>query len=49
MVEDGAVLATIFEERSAVTQVCWNPNILFGGVAAAAMGSGLVRVEDLAI
>ena len=49
MVEDGAVLATIFEERSAVTQVCWNPNVLFGGVAAAAMGSGLVRVEDLAI
>ncbi|KAI9786617.1 MAG: hypothetical protein M1839_006168 [Geoglossum umbratile] len=49
MVEDGAVLVTIFEERSAVTQVCWNPNISFGGVAAAAMGSGLVRVEDLAI
>ncbi|KAH0552857.1 hypothetical protein GP486_006943 [Trichoglossum hirsutum] len=49
MVEDGAVLATVFEERSAVTRVCWNPNILFGGLAAAAMGSGLVRVEDLAI
>jgi transcription factor C subunit 6 len=49
MVEDGAVLATLFEERSAITQVCWDPNILFGGLAAAAMGSGLVRVEDLAV
>jgi len=46
---DGTVLATIYEEESAVTQVAWNPNLHCGGWAAAGMGSGLVRIEDLAI
>ncbi|KZF22472.1 hypothetical protein L228DRAFT_282588 [Xylona heveae TC161] len=39
----------IFEERSSITDVSWNPNLSCGGWAAAGMGSGLVRVEDLAL
>ncbi|MCJ1402553.1 hypothetical protein MMC11_005773 [Xylographa trunciseda] len=46
---DGTVLATVYEEESGVTQVAWNPNLHCGGWAAAGMGSGLVRIEDLAI
>ncbi|MCJ1384355.1 hypothetical protein MMC17_007471 [Xylographa soralifera] len=45
----GTVLATIYEEESAVTQVAWNPNLHCGGWAAAGTGCGLVRIEDLAI
>ncbi|KAJ9649558.1 hypothetical protein H2201_007166 [Coniosporium apollinis] len=48
-VADGSVYSTIFEEETAVTQVCWNPNLHCGGWAAAGMGSGLLRVEDLAL
>ncbi|KAI5306870.1 hypothetical protein KEM55_008471, partial [Ascosphaera atra] len=40
---------TIFEEKTAVTAVAWNPNGECAGWAAAGMGSGLVRVEDLSI
>lgn len=47
--EEVAPFSTIYEEESAVTKVCWNPNLHCGGWAAAGMGSGLVRVEDLAI
>ncbi|KAF2843637.1 hypothetical protein M501DRAFT_925891 [Patellaria atrata CBS 101060] len=47
--KEGEIYTTIHELESAVTQVCWNPNPICGGWAAAAMGSGLVRVEDLAI
>ncbi|MCJ1392057.1 hypothetical protein MMC18_004924 [Xylographa bjoerkii] len=47
--KDGTVLATIYEEESGVTQVAWNPNLHCGGWAAAGMGCGLVRIEDLAI
>ncbi|KAF2135921.1 uncharacterized protein K452DRAFT_259941, partial [Aplosporella prunicola CBS 121167] len=45
---EGVVYNTIHEEETATTQVCWNPNLRFGGWAAAGMGDGLVRVEDLA-
>ncbi|EON67769.1 hypothetical protein W97_07024 [Coniosporium apollinis CBS 100218] len=48
-VANGSVYSTIFEEETAVTQVCWNPNLHCGGWAAAGMGSGLLRVEDLAL
>ena len=48
-VKDAVPFSTIFEEETGVTQVVWNPNIEYGGWAAAGMGSGLVRVEDLAI
>ena len=43
------VLPTVFEKGTAVTAVCWNPNIACAGWAAAGMASGLVRVEDLAL
>ena len=45
----GPQLATIFEELSAVTAVAWNPNIKFGTWAAAGMGDGLLRVEDIGV
>ena len=44
----GDALSTVFEEKSGVTQVCWNENPEFGGWAAAGGAGGLVRVEDLA-
>ncbi len=47
--KDGVVISTIREEEEGVVQVEWNPNLAFGGWVAAGMGSGLVRVQDLAI
>ncbi|KAI9884451.1 MAG: hypothetical protein M1823_003776 [Watsoniomyces obsoletus] len=46
---DGTLSATIYEEKSAVINVAWCPSVRFGGWAAAGMGSGLVRIEDLAM
>ena len=40
---------TIFEEEAAVTCAAWCPAVECGGWAAVGMGSGLVRVEDIAI
>jgi transcription factor C subunit 6 len=40
---------TIHEEPTAITQLEWNPVPRCGGWAAAGMGSGLLRVEDLAV
>ena len=40
---------TVYERESAVTQACWNPNLPCGGWVAVGMGSGLVRVQDLAV
>ena len=40
---------TIYEEQTAITAVAWNPNLRYGGWAAAATADGLVRVEDIAI
>jgi transcription factor C subunit 6 len=48
-VSQGVPYATIYEGPSAITKVSWNPNLSFGTWAAAATGSGLVRVEDLAV
>jgi len=42
------VSTTIYEERSAVRSVAWNPNLAAGGWAAAGLGSGVVWVEDIA-
>ncbi|KAI0176404.1 WD40 repeat-like protein [Hypoxylon sp. FL1284] len=39
----------IHEPLTRITALCWNPNADFGWWAAAAMGSGLVRVMDLGI
>lgn len=40
---------TIFEEETGITALTWNPNVHVGAWAAAGTGSGLVRVEDLAL
>lgn len=46
---NGVAGLTIFEEETAVTSISWNPNASCASWAAAGMGSGLIRVEDLAI
>ena len=46
---EGTVHATIHEQETGVSQVVWNPNLRCGGWAAAGMGSGLLRVENLAV
>jgi transcription factor C subunit 6 len=40
---------SIFEEKSAITALAWNPNLKYGTWAVAGMGSGLMRVEDVGI
>ncbi|KAF2198343.1 hypothetical protein GQ43DRAFT_451053 [Delitschia confertaspora ATCC 74209] len=42
-------LAAIFEEKTAVTCLSWNPNIRFGTWAVAGMADGLMRVEDVGV
>ncbi|KAK5118077.1 hypothetical protein LTR62_004123 [Meristemomyces frigidus] len=37
------------EGKTAITALAWNPNIHVGGWAAAGMGGGLVRIEDIAV
>ena len=46
---DGVQFATTYEEQTAITALAWNPNPHVGGWAAAGMGDGLLRVEDIAI
>ncbi|KAL1622340.1 hypothetical protein SLS54_004903 [Diplodia seriata] len=46
---EGVVYNTVYEEETASTQVAWNPNMRCGGWAAAGMGDGLIRIEDLAL
>jgi transcription factor C subunit 6 len=45
---DYVSFATVYEEKTAVTSVSWNPNLRAGTWAAVGMGSGLVVVRDLA-
>jgi transcription factor C subunit 6 len=40
---------TVFEEKSAVTALAWNPNLKYGMWAVAGLGSGLLRVEDIGV
>ena len=40
---------TIYDEETAVRQIAWNPNETWGGWAASGTGSGLVRIENLAV
>lgn len=42
-------MTTIYPPETALTQVVWNPNLRWGGWMAAGMGSGGVRVQDLAV
>lgn len=39
----------VHEARTRITVAAWNPNVEYGWWAAAAMGSGLVKVMDLGI
>jgi transcription factor C subunit 6 len=48
-IPEGSSVQTIFEPESSITALAWNPNIRYGGWAAAGMGTGLVRVEDIAV
>lgn len=41
--------AVIHESRTRITVAAWNPNVEFGWWAAAAMGSGLVKIMDLGL
>lgn len=43
------LLTTVFPEQVGIGALGWNPNVRFGGWAAAAASCGLVRVEDVAI
>lgn len=43
------IMSTIYERETAITEVVWNPNLKCGGWVAVGMGSGLLRVQDLAI
>lgn len=45
----GLSLTTIQEEGTHVTGLAWNPNRQCAGWASGSLGSGLLRVEDLAI
>jgi len=44
-----ALYSTIYDAETGVRQVVWNPNEGWGGWAASGMGSGLVRIENLAV
>lgn len=48
-VVNGGLTITIYEERSHITSLAWNPNKQCAGWASMGTGSGLVRVENLAI
>ena len=43
------VISTVREEEEGVTQIEWNPNLVCGGWVVVGWGSGLVRVQDLAL
>ena len=45
----GLSLTTIYDEGTHVTALGWNPNRRCAGWGCAALGCGLLRVEDLAI
>jgi transcription factor C subunit 6 len=44
-----STLITVFEEKSSITSLAWNPNLKFGTWAVAGMGDGLLRVEDIGV
>lgn len=48
-IANGVMTITIYDEEQHVVTVSWNPNQRCSGWAAAGMGSGLIRVEDLAM
>ncbi|KAL4800495.1 hypothetical protein BDV19DRAFT_398052 [Aspergillus venezuelensis] len=46
---NGTMMVTIYEEETHVTALAWNPNQSCAGWAAAGLGCGLLRIEDLAL
>ena len=48
-VKEAVPTTTIYEEKTAVTALAWNPNLCCGGWLAVGWGSGLVRIQDVAI
>ncbi|KAL1649006.1 hypothetical protein SLS61_006528 [Didymella pomorum] len=46
---ENSTLITVYEEKSSVSALAWNPNLKFGTWAAAGMNSGLLRVEDIGV
>ncbi|KAI9830389.1 MAG: hypothetical protein M1826_004812 [Phylliscum demangeonii] len=46
---EAQIAAYTHEPNSAVSHLVWNPNVLCGGWAVAALATGLIRVEDLAV
>ncbi|KAL4915324.1 hypothetical protein BDW62DRAFT_126132 [Aspergillus aurantiobrunneus] len=46
---NATMVVTIYEEETHVTALSWNPNQSCAGWAAAGLGCGLLRVEDLAL
>ena len=43
------MMTTIYEEETAVTALAWNPNLQCGAWLAVGWGSGLLRVQDVAV
>jgi len=48
-IKNGQSYNTVYERETAVTHVCWNPNLEWSTWAAAATGTGLIRIEDIGI
>lgn len=46
--ENGSFYTTVYDLKTSVTALCWNPNIHVGGWMAAGLASGLLRIEDVA-
>ncbi|KAF7192042.1 Transcription factor tau subunit sfc6 [Pseudocercospora fuligena] len=46
--KNGVLFKTIYEEKTAITALAWNPNLHVAGWAAAGMADGLLRIEDIA-
>lgn len=46
--ENGAVYSTVYDLKTSIKSMAWNPNLHVGGWIAAGMANGLVRVEDIA-
>ncbi|KAF1959896.1 hypothetical protein CC80DRAFT_312510 [Byssothecium circinans] len=40
---------TVYEEKSAIIKMAWNPNLKFGTWAVAGSNSGYLRVEDIGV
>jgi transcription factor C subunit 6 len=46
--QNGAVYSTVYDLKTSIKSMSWNPNLHVGGWIAAGIANGLVRVEDVA-